>query len=157
MSLRTRCVVLKQSRKSEGRFPGSLELLSWNRLHKNIVLGVKRVAVAPFELKIGPNESYGRAASVGIPPGAKTAQIRAKIRVNLPRWPIRREPQYVRSVYATIAKQFSWSFDCMHLRNGARVGHNVGFVLGNWWAWILCVFQTCSLQHCKQDNPAPPH
>ena len=40
--------------------------------------------MAPFELKIGPNESYGRAASVGTPAGAKTAQIRAEIRVNLP-------------------------------------------------------------------------
>ena len=45
---------------------------------------MKRVAVAPFELKIGPDESYGRAASVGTPPGAKTAQIRAKIIVKLP-------------------------------------------------------------------------
>ena len=44
----------------------------------------KRVAVAPFELKLGPNESYGRAASVGSPPGAKTAQIQAKIIVKLP-------------------------------------------------------------------------
>ena len=33
------------------------------------------VAMAPFELKLGPNESYGRAASVGTPPGAKKAQI----------------------------------------------------------------------------------
>ena len=49
-----------------------------------MILVTKRVAVAPFELKIGPNESYGCAASVGTPPGAKTAQIRAKIRVNLP-------------------------------------------------------------------------
>ena len=30
----------------------------------------KRVAVAPFELKLSPNESYGRATSVGTPPGA---------------------------------------------------------------------------------------
>ena len=45
---------------------------------------MKWVAVAPFELKLGPNESYGRAASVGTPPGAKTAQIRAKIIVKLP-------------------------------------------------------------------------
>ena len=44
----------------------------------------KWVAVAPFELKLGPNESYGRAASVGTPPGAKKAQIRAKIIVKLP-------------------------------------------------------------------------
>ena len=78
VSPRTRCVVLKQSWKSEGRFPSSLELPSWNRLHKTIVLGVKRVAVAPFELKLGANGSYRRAASVGTPPGAKTAQIRAK-------------------------------------------------------------------------------
>ena len=84
VGLRTRCVVLKQSWKSEGRFPGSLELLSWNRLHENTVLVTKRVAVAPFELNLGPNESYGRAASVGTPPGAKTAQIRAKIIVKLP-------------------------------------------------------------------------
>ena len=39
--------------------------------------------MAPFELKLGPNESYGRAASVKPPPGAKKAQIRAKIRVKL--------------------------------------------------------------------------
>ena len=45
---------------------------------------MKWVAVAPFELKIGANESYGRGASAGTPPGAKTTQIRAKIRVNLP-------------------------------------------------------------------------
>ena len=44
----------------------------------------KRVAVAPFELKLGPNGSYGRAASVKPPPGAKKAQIRAKIIVKLP-------------------------------------------------------------------------
>ena len=47
-------------------------------------LGMKWVGVAPFELKIGSNESYGRAASVGTPPGAKKAQIRAKIIVKLP-------------------------------------------------------------------------
>ena len=40
---------------------------------------MKRVAVVPFELKLGPNESYGRAASVKPPPGAKKTQIRAKI------------------------------------------------------------------------------
>ena len=84
MSPTTRCAVLKQAGKSEGRFPSSLELLSWNRLHKNTVLVTKRVAVAPFEPKIGPNESYGRAASVGTPPGAKKTQIRAKILVKLP-------------------------------------------------------------------------
>ena len=44
---------------------------------------MKWVAVAPFELKLGPNESYRRAASVKPPPGAKTAQIRAKIVVKL--------------------------------------------------------------------------
>ena len=44
---------------------------------------MKRVAVAPFELKLGPNESYGRAASVKPPPGAKKTRIRAKIRVKL--------------------------------------------------------------------------
>ena len=44
---------------------------------------MKWAAVAPFELKIGPNESYGRAASVKPPPGAKKAQIRAKIIVRL--------------------------------------------------------------------------
>ena len=49
-----------------------------------MTLVTKRVAVAPFELNIGPNESDGRAASVGTPPGAKTAQIRAKIIVKLP-------------------------------------------------------------------------
>ena len=83
VSLRTRCVVLKQSQKSEGIFPGSLELLSWNRLHKNTVSITKRVVVAPFELKHGPNESYGRAASVGTPPGAQKAQIRPKNIVKL--------------------------------------------------------------------------
>ena len=45
---------------------------------------MKRVAVAPFQLKLGPNESYGRAASVKPSPGAKTAQIRANIIVKLP-------------------------------------------------------------------------
>ena len=44
---------------------------------------MKRVAVAPFELKIGANESYRCAASVKPPPGTKKAQIRAKIRVKL--------------------------------------------------------------------------
>ena len=43
-----------------------------------MILATKRVAVAPFELKLGANGSYGRAASVGTPPEAKTAQIRAK-------------------------------------------------------------------------------
>ena len=95
VSPRTRCGVLRQSRKSEGRFPGSLELASSNQLHTNDCFGVKWVAVAPFELKLGPNESYRRAASVETPPGAKTAQIQAKIRAYLPRWPIRREPHYV--------------------------------------------------------------
>ena len=75
VSLRTRCVVLKQSRKSEGRFLGSLELQSWNQSHKNTVLVTKRVTMAPFELKLGPNESYGRAASVGSPPGAQNDNI----------------------------------------------------------------------------------
>ena len=45
---------------------------------------MKRVVVAPFELKLGPNESYGRAASVGTPPRAKNPQIQAKIIVKLP-------------------------------------------------------------------------
>ena len=49
-----------------------------------MILVTKWVAVAPFELKLGPNESYRRAASVGTPPGAKKAQIRAKIIVKLP-------------------------------------------------------------------------
>ena len=49
-----------------------------------MILVTKRVAVAPFELKLVPNESYGRAASVGTPPGAKKAKIRAKIIVKLP-------------------------------------------------------------------------
>ncbi|MZH46805.1 MAG: hypothetical protein F3739_07250 [Nitrospinae bacterium] len=39
--------------------------------------------MAPFELKLGPNESYGLSASVKPPPGAKKAQIRAKIIVKL--------------------------------------------------------------------------
>ena len=38
-SPRTRCVVPKQSWKSEGRFPGSLELPSWNWLHTNNCFG----------------------------------------------------------------------------------------------------------------------
>ena len=42
-----------------------------------MVLVTTRVAVAPFELKLGPNESYGRA-------GAQKAQIRAKVIVKLP-------------------------------------------------------------------------
>ena len=75
----THCVVLKQTRRSEGRFPSSLELPSWNRLHRDNCFGVKWVVVAPFELKIGPNKSYRRATSVKPPPGAKKAQIRAKI------------------------------------------------------------------------------
>ena len=45
---------------------------------------MKWVAVAPFELKLGPNESYGRAASVKPPPGATKAQIRANMIVKLP-------------------------------------------------------------------------
>ena len=44
---------------------------------------MKWVAVAPFELKLGANESYGRAASVKPPPGAKKAQIRAKFIIKL--------------------------------------------------------------------------
>ena len=48
-----------------------------------MILVTKRVAVAPFELKLGANESYGRAASVKPPPGAKKAQIRGKIIVQL--------------------------------------------------------------------------
>ena len=48
-----------------------------------MVWGMKRVAVAPFELKLGPNKSYRRAASVKPLPGAPKAQIRAKIRVIL--------------------------------------------------------------------------
>ena len=51
---------------------------------ETILSGVKRVAVALFELKLGPNESYRRAASAKPPPGAKKAQIRAKIIVKLP-------------------------------------------------------------------------
>ena len=47
------------------------------------VLGVKWVAVAPFELKLGPNESSGRAASVKPPLRPKKAQLRAKIIVKL--------------------------------------------------------------------------
>ena len=40
-----------------------------------IVLGVKWVAVAPFELKLCPNESYGRAAAFQTPPGNQNANI----------------------------------------------------------------------------------
>ena len=39
VSLRTLCVVLKQSWKSEGTFPRSLGLPSWNRLHANNCFG----------------------------------------------------------------------------------------------------------------------
>ena len=49
-----------------------------------MILVTKRVAVAPFELKLGPNESYGRAASVKATLGAPKAQIRANIMVKLP-------------------------------------------------------------------------
>ena len=48
-----------------------------------IVLGVKWVAVAPFEVKLGANGSHARSASVKPPPGTKNAQIRAKIIVGL--------------------------------------------------------------------------
>ena len=44
---------------------------------------MKRVVVAPFELKICANESYVRAASVKPTPGAQKAQIRTKITVKL--------------------------------------------------------------------------
>ena len=49
-----------------------------------MTLVTKRVTMAPFKLKPGPNGSYGRAASVGTPPGAQKAQIRTKIIVKLP-------------------------------------------------------------------------
>ena len=39
VSLRTRCVVLRQSWKSEGTFPSTPALLSWNQLHKDHFLG----------------------------------------------------------------------------------------------------------------------
>ena len=55
---------------------------SWS--HKNVILVTKRVDVAPFELKLGPNESYGRTASVGIPPGAKKVKRRTNIIIKLP-------------------------------------------------------------------------
>ena len=61
----------------------STKLGNYYRHEGRISLGVKRVAVAPFELKLGPHKSYGRSASVKPPPGAKNAQIRAKIRVKL--------------------------------------------------------------------------
>ena len=48
-----------------------------------MILVTKRGVVAAFELKLGPNESYRRAASVGTPPGAQKAQIRVKIIVKL--------------------------------------------------------------------------
>ena len=48
-----------------------------------MILVTKRVAVSLFALKLGPNESYGRAASVKTPPRAQKAQIRAKIIVRL--------------------------------------------------------------------------
>ena len=37
--------------------------------------GTKRVAMAPFELKISPNGSYRRAASFETPPGTQNAHI----------------------------------------------------------------------------------
>ena len=43
-----------------------------------MILGTKWVTVGPFEVKLGANGSYGRAASLGTPPGAETTQIRAK-------------------------------------------------------------------------------
>ena len=49
-----------------------------------MILVTKRVAVAPLELKLSPNESYGRAASVGTPAGAQKAQIQATIIIKLP-------------------------------------------------------------------------
>ena len=39
VSLRTRCVALKQSRKPEGTFPSTPALLSWTQLHKNHCFG----------------------------------------------------------------------------------------------------------------------
>ena len=82
LSLRTRCVVLKQSWKSE--FLASWSSRVGTDCTQTIVLSVKRVVVAPFELELGANGSYRRATSVGTPPGAKTAQIRATILVKLP-------------------------------------------------------------------------
>ena len=67
-----------------GDFPAPWSSRVGTGCTQTTVLGVKWVAVAPFELKIGSNESYRRAASVGTPPGAKKAQIRAKIIFKLP-------------------------------------------------------------------------
>ena len=67
-----------------GDFPAPWSSRVGTGCTQTIVLGLKWVAVAPFELKLGPNESYRRAASVETPPRAQTAQIRAKITVNLP-------------------------------------------------------------------------
>ena len=64
LSLRTRCVVPKQSQKPEGTFPSIPALPTRNWFTEIIVLGMKRVAVAPFELKLSPNGSYRRTASI---------------------------------------------------------------------------------------------
>ena len=54
-----------------------MEPVAYN--NSTIVLGVKWVAVAPLEVKLGPNESYRHTAFVKPPPGATKAQIRGKI------------------------------------------------------------------------------
>ena len=83
VSPRTRCVVLSSLGSQRGDFPAPWSSRVGTSCTETIVSGVKWVAMPPFELKLGPNESSGRAASVKPPPGAKQAQIRAKIRVKL--------------------------------------------------------------------------
>ena len=82
VSPRARCVVRRQS-SSPGGQRGDL-LAPWSSpvgtgCTETIFLGVKRVAVAPFELKISANEPYGRAASVKPPPGAKRPRFEPKL------------------------------------------------------------------------------
>ena len=46
-----------------------------NWSHKTMILVTKRVAVAPFELKLNPHGSYRRHASFQTTPGAQKAHI----------------------------------------------------------------------------------
>ena len=78
VSPRTRCVVLKLSWKSQGNFLRPWSSRVGTNCTETTVLGVKRVAVAPFELKIGPNESYGHAASVKPLPEPKRPRFEPK-------------------------------------------------------------------------------
>ena len=74
---RTRRVVLKQSGKLAGTFPGSLELTSRSQFHKNLDVGhgMKRVAMAAFELKLSQNGFGGRGASFESTPRILGVQV----------------------------------------------------------------------------------